>query len=272
MNSENIKENVYPSLFKALIRVVKSIASRHEWYGFDTIEVIREPIIEAKDTAEVRKIIAERYPQFFPNGKVYSKETKDEAQFFYVLVYPLYQYEIDQIKKGNWKCSFCGQIHENTYVSRPRINERLFGNDVLFCNSEDDHCMKEFLKLKNDGIEIPDDVNYIKQDAPNYIYKITEKATGKCYVGKTRNAPFFRWWNHLKHSSSPFGIYLKNTKLSDWTFEVLNIIPSNISDTEVFKLESKYIHEFNAIHNGFNSVISNKNIVSDVGTLFDAVL
>lgn len=248
-------------LFKAMIRVVKSISSKHEYYGFDTVEVIREPIIEAKNTSEVRKIMAERYPQFFPTGKVYSKETKDDAQFFYVLVYPLYEYEIKQIEKGEWKCAYCGNIHENTYVSRPRFSERLFGLDILFCNSDDDYCMKEFLKSKNDGIEIPDDVNYIKADSPNYIYKCTEKETNKSYIGKTRNAPFFRWWNHLKHSNSPFGIYLRQTKLSDWTFEVLKELPGNISDQEVFKIESKYIQQFDSIKNGFNSVISKKESI-----------
>jgi hypothetical protein len=278
MIKEDIKENealnktlVSRSFFKAIIRVVKSISTKHEYYGFDTVEVIREPIIEAKDTAEVRKIMAERYPQFFPTGKVYSKETKDDAQFFYVLVYPLYDFEIKQIEKGEWKCTSCGHTHENQYVSKPRINERLFGPDAWFCKSDDDYCMKEFLKSKNDGIEIPDDVNYIKADSPNYIYKCTEKETGKCYIGKTRNAPFFRWWNHLSHSSSPFGIYLRQTKLSDWTFEVLEVLPSNITDSEVFKIESKYIQEFDSIKNGFNSLISKKSVVSDSGTLFDTV-
>lgn len=249
--------------FKAFIRVVKSISSKHEYYGFDTIEVIREPIIEAKDTSEVRKIMAERYPQFFPTGKVYSKETKDDAQFFYVLVYPLYDFEIKQIEEGEWKCEYCGHVHENSYISKPRINERLFGPDAWFCKSDDDYCMKEFLKSKNDGIEIPDDVNYIKADSPNYIYKCTEKSTNKCYVGKTRNAPFFRWWNHLSHSSSPFGIYLRQTKLSDWTFEVLEVLPSNIEDSEVFKIESKYMQEFDSINNGFNSVISSKKVIEE---------
>jgi hypothetical protein len=246
--------------FKALIRVVKSMASQHEYYGFNTVEVVREPIIEAKDTYEVRKIIGERYPQFFPTGKVYSKETKDDAQFFYVLVYKLSNWELKQIEKGEWKCNFCGHVHENAYLSSPRISERLFGPDINFCKSEDDHCMKEFLKSKN-GIEIP--------ESPNYIYKCTEKKTGKSYIGKTKNAPFFRWWNHLKHSSSPFGIYLRKTKLSNWTFEVLEELPSNIPDSEIFKVESKYIQEYDSINNGFNSVISNKSIVSYKGTLFE---
>ncbi len=257
--------------FKAFIRVVKSIAF-NDYCGFDTVEVIREPLIEAKDKNEVKQILLIKYPQFFQNGKVYEKETKDQAQFFYVVIFPLYEWEKKQIEEGEWVCASCGQVHENKYISKPKIDERLFGSDKLFCRSEDDICMQNYMKDKYKNIEFPDDPSYIKKDSPNYIYKCTEKATGKSYIGKTRNAPFFRWWNHLTHSSSPFGIYLRQTKLSDWIFEVLEELPANIADSEVFKVESEYIQKFDSINNGFNSLISNKTVVSSLGTLFDAAL
>ena len=267
------------SFFKAFIRVVKSIAlkDKYESFGFDTVEVIREPLIEAKDKAEVKAILLEKYPHFFPNGKVYERESKDQAQFFYVVIFPLYKHEIDLINEGEWKCDYCGHTHENKYISRP-IESRKFDGKI-FCGSDfrtgndivsEPDCYNRWKKeVAFKDVDFPDDLNYINVDSLNYIYKITEKATGKCYVGKTRNAPFFRWWNHLKHSSSPFGIYLKNTKLSDWTFEVLEELPCNISDSEVFKKESEYINKFNSINNGYNSLISNRNAISDVGTLFD---
>jgi len=260
--------------FKAFIRVVKSIASKDEYFvgGFDTVEVIREPIILAKDKTEVKKKLLEKYPQFFQNGKIYEKETKDQAQFFYVVIYPLYEWEKRQIEEGEWIYSQCGQVHGNKYVSKPRINERLFGADKLFCRSDDDVCITNFKKDKYKNIEFPDDEYHISKESPNYIYKCTEKETGKCYIGKTRNAPFFRWWNHLTHSSSQFGLYLRSTKLSEWTFEVLEELPSNISDSEVFKIESEYIVKFDSISNGFNSLISNKNVVSNMGTLFENAL
>jgi len=250
--------------FKAFIRVVKSIITKDIFLGnFGTIDVIKEPLIRAQNKEEVKQILLEKYPQFFQNGKIYEKETKDQAQFFYVIIYPLYEWEKQQIKEGEWVCSSCGQIHENKYVSKPRIAERLFGSDVMFCKSDDDICLNNYKKEKYKNIEFPDDEYYIKKDNPNYIYKCTEKLTGKCYIGKTRNVPFFRWWNHLAHSSSPFGIYLRQTKLSDWTFEVLEELPSNISDTEIFKIESQYITKFNSIDNGFNSLISDKSILTN---------
>jgi hypothetical protein len=274
--------DVSRSFFKAFIRVVKSIAFKdpNEYMGVDTVEVLREPLIEAKDKAEVKAILLEKYPQFFQNGKVYEKETKDQAQFFYVVIFPLYQHEIELIKEGKWKCDYCGHIHENKYFSRPLASRKFDGK--IFCGSDyktgndivsEPDCYERWKKeVAFKDVDLPDDLNYINVDSLNYIYKITEKATGKCYVGKTRNAPFFRWWNHLKHSSSPFGIYLQTTKLSDWTFEVLEELPSNILDTEVFKKESEYINKFNSINNGFNSVISNKSVVSDVGTLFNSAV
>jgi hypothetical protein len=245
--------------FKAFIRVVKSLNTGN-WMGFDSVNVIHEPLIKAEDKNEVKQILLEKYPQFFQNSKVYEKETKDQAQFFYVVIFPLYNHEVKQIEEGEWTCSYCGHVHENKYVSRPRVNERLFGADVMFCRSDDDYCLNAYKREKYKGVEFPDNDNYIKSDSPNYIYKCTEKATGKCYIGKTRNAPFFRWWNHLTHSSSPFGIYLRSTKLSDWTFEVLEELPADIHDNDIFRIESEYIAKFNSITNGFNSLISNKSV------------
>lgn len=271
---EVMENNMHNNLYKAFIRVVKSIAFKesNEYMGFNTVEIIREPLIEAKDKSEVKAILLEKYPQFFQNGDVYEKETKnDRAQFFYVVIFPLYQHEIELIKEGEWKCDYCGHIHKNKYISRPLTSRKFDGK--VFCGNDyktgndivsEPDCYENWKKevaFKN--IDLPDDLDYINVDSLNYIYKITEKTSGKCYVGKTRNAPFFRWWNHLKHSKSPFGIYLRQTKLSQWTFEVLEELPSNISDSDVFRIESEYITKFDSINNGFNSLISNKSTFSN---------
>jgi len=262
-------------LFKAIIRVVKSITDN----DFGSTDIIREPIIEAVDKAEVKSFMQEKYPQFFQNCKVYEKETKDKAQFFYVVIFPLYNHEIKLIEEGKWVCDYCGHVHENKYISRP-INSRKFEGKV-FCGEDfktgneiiEPKCYENWKKeivFKN--ADLPDNLNYINVDSLNYIYKITEKLTSKSYIGKTRNAPFFRWWNHLTHSNSPFGLYLRQTKLSDWTFEVLEELPSNLPDNDIFKIESSYIHQFDSINNGFNTVISNKTVISDKGTLFENIL
>jgi len=260
-------------LFKAFIRVVKSITVKDGGFfnGFDTVEVIKEPLIRAKDKTEVKQILLEKYPQFFQNGKVYEKETKDQAQFFYVVIFPLYNHEIKLIEEGSWTCDYCGHRHENKYISPPLVSRKFEGK--IFCGKDyrtgnnivsEPDCYEKWKKevvFKNS--DLPDDLNYINVDSLNYIYKITEKETNKSYIGKTRNAPFFRWWNHLIHSSSPFGIYLRSTSLDKWTFEVLEILPSKIEDKEIFRIESEYMQKFDSINNGFNTLISNKEVKSN---------
>lgn len=248
--------------FKAFIRVVKSLNSGDslEYFGYQN--VVEEKFILAKDKQEVKEYLLKKYPQFFPDNKIFSKETKEDAQFFYVVIFELYEWEKQQvINPIAWNCAHCGQNHENTYISKPRTNEKFFG-DLKFCKSDDDYCLVQYKKEYFKDIELGDDENYITNSSPNYIYKITEKLTNKCYIGKTRNEPFFRWWNHLKHSSSPFGLYLKKTKISDWTFEVLEILPREMEDTEVFRIESEFIKKYDSILNGFNHVISNKNVLN----------
>lgn len=243
--------------YKAFIRVVKTIDIETRGDNMEHFNIVRIPLMMAEDKKEVKAFLLSEYPQFFQKDKVYEKETKDKVQFFYVVIFELYQYEIDLIKEGEWTCSQCGHVHKNAYENRPIANKRLFGNDILFCNRD---CMNEYKKTKFDGLQMfEDEDHYLKEESPNYIYKITEKSTGKCYIGKTKNEPFFRWWNHLSHSISPFGVYLSNTKLSEWTFEVIDILPAEVQDSKVFELESKRIIEYKAIENGFNSVISNKS-------------
>lgn len=244
-------------LFKAFIRVVKSINSDSYYNTFASSNIVEERLIDAVDKDDVKRILYAKYPQFFQNGKVYEKETKDNAQFFYVVIFPLHEWEIKLINEGEWTCAYCGQVHDNKYISKPRKYEKLFG-DALFCKSEDDHCLNQYKIKYYEGVELPDEEMFITKYSPNYIYKITEKSTGKCYVGKTRNAPFYRWWNHLKHSTSPFGTYLRTTKLSEWTFEVLEELPCDCSDGDVFRIESEYISKFNSIINGYNEVVSKK--------------
>lgn len=253
-------DNLDKRYFKAFIRVVKSL-THDDYRSFGSTNIVEERLIMAKDKAEVKQFLLEKYPQFFPSNKVYSKQTKDDAQFLYVVIFELYEYEKQQVVNDtSWECAHCGQKYENTYLHRPRRYEKLFGGK-LFCASDDDHCLNQHKKEHYKDVEYPDNEHYVRKDSPNYIYKITEKETGKCYIGKTRNAPFFRWWNHLTHSSSPFGIYLRSTKLSDWIFEVLEIHPAETEDTVIFRIESEYINKYDSINNGFNTLISNKSVI-----------
>lgn len=245
-------------LYNASIRVVKSLVEQDEFFG--TLQVIYEPVIEADSKDAVKKILVDRYPQFFADGKIFERETTNKAQFFYVIIKELSVSEIRDLNSGQWVCDNCGNVHENKYLSRPRPSYK-FGETKIFCNSANDSCYTEYKhKLESNSSGLSDDFNYISKDSKHYIYKITEKSTGKSYVGKTRNAPFFRWWNHLTHSKSPFGLHLRTTCISEWNFTVLETLPAETTESEVMLVESRYIKHYDTIANGFNKLVSNKEI------------
>lgn len=253
--------------FKAFIKIVKS-KQPHDMSFIDAT-IIYEKLIYAKDKKDVKKILMEKYPQFFPENKVYEKESvKNPNQIFYVLIYPLREFEIILMNEGEWVCSGCGQKYENKYLNPPK-NYTKIGKDYNFCNYyekgrdpniDPDICLNLFKgKVEKNGIEPPDNMMFVSSDNCSYIYKVTEKATGKSYIGKTKNAPFFRWWEHLKHSRSPFGLHLRNTDLKEWTFEVLETLQPYVKEKEILRIESEYILKYDSINNGYNSVISNKD-------------
>lgn len=236
--------------FNASIRVVKSLVSQSSFFGVE--EVLRYPMITAKSKEEVKKTLVEMHPEFFQNGKIYERETSDSAQFFYAIITPVKEYDLKLIREGSWTCVNCFNTHPNKYVDRPRMSYKFGTDPVLFCN---DKCYNEYKSKHPSG----DDFNYINKDSKNYIYKITEKSSGKCYIGKTRNAPFFRWWNHLTHSKNPFGLYLRETDITGWTFEVLETLPADAHDLDVMATETKWMLHFDSIKSGFNKLMSNKN-------------
>lgn len=61
---------------------------------------------------------------------------------------------------------------------------------------------------------------------------------------------------------------LKSDSVIDVFYDVKEL-PYDIKDSEVFRIESEYIQKFDSINKGFNSLISNKNVLSKSGTLFD---
>ena len=255
--------------FNVLIRVCKKI----QW--LDSMDfwnkTIVQETIKAKSKEEAKKIILEKYPQFFQNWKVYSRQTKDKAQFFYVLLYEYSDWHLKEWEK-EWECDFCKKKHENSIESEHlKVKNRKF-EWKFFCSSPNPKVSWndeiDFVELKSCASmyeedfykknNLEDNQYYVHDNSKYYIYKITEKESWKSYIWQTRNEPFFRWWQHLSHSSSPFWIYLRQTELSDWTFEVLESRSHSTSYDEILKIESKYIIEYDAIENWFNSVISKK--------------
>lgn len=269
-----MKENEDLLPFKAFIKIVKS-KQPHDM-SFIKATLVYEKLIYAKDKKDVKRILIEQYPQFYPDKKVLEKENiKNPDQIIYTLIYPLREYEIKLIEDGEWTCCGCGQKYENRYLNPPKHYSKL-GANYDFCNYyekgrdpniDPDICLNLFKgKVEANGVEPPDNMIFVKIDSCSYIYKVTEKATGKSYIGKTKNAPFFRWWEHLKHSRSPFGLHLRNTDLKEWTFEVLETLQPYVKEKDILRIESEYILKYDSINNGYNSIISNKDaeIISQI--------
>ncbi len=97
------------------------------------------------------------------------------------------------------------------------------------------------------------------------IYKITNKETGMCYVGQTKQAFTFRWYQHFYQPSDvKFHTAICEFPITAWIFEVIEKIdiPEDIKydKTAIRQLicnkEMEYVKKFDSIKNGYNSVKS----------------
>lgn len=86
------------------------------------------------------------------------------------------------------------------------------------------------------------------------IYKITHRPTGRCYIGQTTQAFTLRWYQHFFQSSeTKFHSFIKNSRIEDWFFEVVESLPPGTPREEVNERERVNIVKFNALTEGFNS-------------------
>ena len=93
--------------------------------------------------------------------------------------------------------------------------------------------------------------NEAKSKYGGQVYRITNKNTGKCYIGQTTQPFTLRWWQHIAHNGTEkFGGALKESRITDWTFELLEvgIDLDNLNDRERY-----YIDKYDAKINGYNT-------------------
>lgn len=186
-----------------------------------------------------------------------SKKNKINGhRYIYLCTSSLYWYDYHH-KKIEVECSYCHQKKEILYKNR-WYNK--FGE---YCSND---CREKHYNELVDTIEnedlwisesehlgIPGDNDY---HMVGYIYKITNKKTLKCYVGKTIKPPIFRWWQHLKVDGK-----FERANISDLVFEVLEIV-TYVSEIENGKYksgseklsdrEAYYIHLYDCIEEGYN--------------------
>lgn len=82
------------------------------------------------------------------------------------------------------------------------------------------------------------------------IYKITNKISGKCYIGQTINRVSNRFYRHKNDSSFPIGKAIKKYGITNFDFE---IICSTWNRENLNALERYFISHYNSISpNGYN--------------------
>lgn len=126
-----------------------------------------------------------------------------------------------------------------------------------FCS---DDCKEDF--RRKDEYELKRTVHSTTEISP-VIYKITNKQTGKCYIGKTTQVFTLRWYGHFfQTTGGKFQDAIWNSKYTDWTFEVIEMVEvpeetkKSISETERFILDRErfWINHYDSKNNGYNTV------------------
>lgn len=81
-----------------------------------------------------------------------------------------------------------------------------------------------------------------------YIYKITNKLSGQCYIGQSAN-PFERWYSHAHGQASPIQIAIQELGISNFTFEILE----QCSREDANERETFWIGFYHSYGNGYNT-------------------
>ena len=242
--SEEIKEFYYQ------IKGKLSIPESNGWgisnWGFPPIFCGK---ISAINKKKAKELIDEEYGKKFPQ-RVLQKDL-DSNEFLL---------NIEEIKPGShikqlFELQTCIHCKQTFYVIDKYNDNNCSNKGFDFCSDKckvDYRGVQEYLRNQNQ--ELSGNNNPI-------IYKITNKATGQCYIGKTTQVFTLRWYQHFfQMGNCKFHDAIKNSKVCDWVFEVqeIVIIPEDIKtvgDIEklIIERERYWIEHYNSIENGYNS-------------------
>lgn len=213
--------------------------------------------VVAKDKKEAKEVINEEYGKKFP-----LRVLRDDLESNEFLL------SIEEIKPDSHisklfelqKCEQC----ENTFYVIDKYNDANCRNKgFTFCSEkcrEDNGKVAQFRRM---------DQGALIDGAVPVIYKITNKITGKVYIGKTSQVFTLRWYQHFfQYGTNKFHDAIKNSKFTDWMFEIEEIVvfPDHIkeqksiynymNDREKYILEREryWINHYNSIDEGYNSV------------------
>lgn len=212
------------------------------------------PLFSGKVTAENKKaaklLIEEEYGRQFPL-RVLSKDLADNP----------FLLSIEEIKPGSHIASLfdqraCKHCTSTFYMidKYNNRNEEYKGYD--YCSRVCQEAAYEVRRIQYQTQQI------LNGESDAIIYKITNKQTSKIYIGKTTQIFTLRWYQHFfQTTDNKFHQAIKSSPVTDWTFEVIEVIdipkdpkPSQ-KDIEAIVLEREryYIEKYNTIVEGYNS-------------------
>lgn len=176
---------------------------------FYSEQVERKLYFDYATKRDVLDKVKKDYPEYFFD-KVPQRTV--DGELFYVNVY-----ELDSHWEEFWTekipCQYCG---ENP-VNRIDLKNNNYSGYYFCCLEHEEQFYENRLR--------EDDRTYQNSKIVGFIYKITHKQTGRIYIGKTVNHPIFRWFQHFKaQSGSYFHEVMKDSKITDWTYEVIDVL------------------------------------------------
>ncbi len=229
-------------------------------YGTETVGWVFPPLftdkVEAANAKQAKEKICELYEKQFPS-RVLRKDL-DNNEFLLV---------VKEIKDDDFHTKSLFDVRNCAHCQKPYkvIEKYQLGNEgggMAYCcaHCKDEHnSVRSFIEWEVTGKN------------PPIIYKISNKATGMCYVGKTTQIFTLRWYQHFFNSrGTKFHDAIKQHPVTDWMFEVIEIvkIPEDFKDLQqindfIFEREMFYINLFDSIKNGYNSVNSKLQLIEE---------
>jgi hypothetical protein len=218
--------------------------------------------VEAKNSKEAKLIIEEMYGKKFPL-RVLSKDL-DSNEFLL---------SIKEIKEDDiWTRKLFENVECKTCKSPFKLIEKYQSGGKNDGGRE--FCSSECAKIEYDKNRPATYLEFKEETAIHdyVIYKITNKETNQCYIGQTKQAFTFRWYQHFYQPKDvKFHEAIMNFPVTAWTFEVIEVIdiPEGIKYDKasirnlINTKETEYIRKFDSIKNGYNSVKSKDDGIID---------
>lgn len=226
------------------------------------------PVFSGKVTAETKKEarqkVDEEYQQSFPM-RVLSKDIKSAHFLLNLHEIPQGESRTNSLFKVK-NCAKCGGgfrviDHYNNF------HQRYVGGE--FCSDE---CNTAY-RNENNSRTFEESC----ATANTVIYKIQNVSSGKCYIGQTSKPFTLRWWQHFSHgTNTKFHQAIRESKITDWVFSVIEVVDFNQKPVELPKLtfilerELFWIRHFNSVGEGYNTLGSKENEDNNF-TLFDGL-